>query len=169
MCDPMTVGIATVAANALGQLAVHNASVSAAKATAKSAQEARDNQIAQENERLRQETAATTKEKENAAIDRRIALGEAVASSEATSGVGMQIVGGDVYRQEGRYGSALAENLKYKTSQAFLNRDAHQAEYTSRVRSAKASIVPGPSLLSVAVGLAGAYVNSDVLSKAAKR
>ena len=169
MCDPMTVGIASVATNALGQLAAHNASVSAAKATAKSAEQSRNLQIAQENERLRQETAATTKEKENAAIDRRIALGEIIAGADATSGNNMQVVGGDVLRQEGRYGAALTDDLSFKTSQAFLNRDSHQASYKSRVESAKSSILPAPSLLGVATGLAGAYVNSKTLASAAKK
>lgn len=161
MCNPMfAVSLLSTAASVYGQMQAAKASVAAANATIRSAYKDNIYRQSTELQSLREDAYETLKEKENLAIDRRAAMGEAIAASEGAIG-GLPLILGDLLRQEGRYASTLEKNLALRVGQYYSNIDEAKATYEQRVQNAKASIVPGPNLLGVAAQVGGAYVNAQ--------
>lgn len=130
------------------------ASAAAAAATAKSAADSARLQYYQENLRLQQEAEATSKEAQQIAIDRKKALGTAMASSDS-AGLSLQHLLADYYNQEGRLRAANEKQLGWAYTQSLYNKREIESQARNRINAARASIQPAPSVFALGVNMAG--------------
>lgn len=130
------------------------ASAAAAALSAQSAAEAAKRQYYQENLRLQQAAEAVSKEAQQIAIDRKKAIGTALASSD-NAGLSLQGLLADYYNQEGRLNAANAKQLKWDYIQSSYNKQEIEAQARNRINAAKASVQPAPSIFALGVDVAG--------------
>lgn len=146
--------VAQAALGYMGALAAAQASANAAEATARSAVESAKLQYYQENLRLEQEGQAKAKEAQQLAIDRKKAIGTALASSEG-AGLSLEMLLADYYNQEGRMRAANEKQLDWAYTQSRYNKKEIEAQAKNRIESAKASVTPAPSIFALGTQIAG--------------
>lgn len=151
--------LAQAALGYMGAMTAAQASASAAEATAKSAVNSANLQYFQENLRLKQEGEAASREAQQLAIDRKKAIGTAMASSD---GAGMSLEGllADYYNQEGRATSANEKQLDWAYTQGKYNKKGVASQAKDRINSAKASVQPGPSIFALGATVAGSALTT---------
>ena len=137
-----------------GAMATANASAQAASATAQSAANSAKQQYYAENLRLEQAGQASSREAQQLSIDRKKAVGTAMASTDG-AGLSLEYLIGDFYNQEGRMQSASAKQLDWNYEQGHMNKKGIQATAEGRINAAKASVTPYPSLFSLGATMVG--------------
>lgn len=137
-----------------GAMATANASAQAASATAQSAANSAKQQYYSENLRLEQYGQAASREAQQLAIDRKKAVGTAMASSDG-AGLSLEYLIGDFYNQEGRMRSASEKQLDWNYQQGKANKAGIRASAEGRINAAKASVTPYPSLFSLGATMVG--------------
>lgn len=137
-----------------GAMATANASAQAASATAQSAANSAKQQYYAENLRLEQAGQASSREAQQLSIDRKKAVGTAMASTDG-AGLSLEYLIGDFYNQEGRMQSASEKQLDWNYQQGKANKAGIQASAEGRINAAKASVTPYPSLFSLGATMVG--------------
>lgn len=146
--------LAQAAMGFAGSMVAAQASANAASVTAQSAANSAKQQYYAENLRLEQQSQATSKEAQQLAIDRKKAVGTALASSDA-AGMSLEYLMSDYYNQEGRVRAANNKQLDWAYEQARSDKRGIEAQAKGRIEAAKASVSPYPSLFALGATMLG--------------
>lgn len=162
MCSIMSaLGFAVSAAqNVLAfkaQQAQYNAQLAAFHANAESAGKSYQDQTSQEGLRMQQTQAAAIDKKLELYKESMRAQGTTLASSEG-GGLSEEMLLQDLERQRADYSDIVGYNLRNEMQQSQMNMKGMHAEATTRGMSGNPG--PGPSRLSLGIGLAGAALGA---------
>jgi len=139
------------------QQAQYNAQLAAFHANAESAGKSYQDQTSQEGLRMQQTQAAVVDKKLELYKEAMRAQGTTLASSEG-GGLSEEMLLQDLERQRADYSDIVGYNLRNEMQQSQMNMKGMHAEATTRGMSGNPG--PGPSRLSLGIGLAGAALGA---------
>lgn len=124
------------------------------------------NQTSAVNQRFQEESIqlddAVSRQKEDAAKAK--AVSSVSAGESGIGGKNRARILADIERQEGRFLETMEMNKKFLTRAKNQQLNDIQDTGRAKIESIKAQIVPGPSLFSTALAIAGAFAGADAYS-----